>query len=93
MDEFRVDGWLIAPGRNTISKGTRAQKLEPRVMDLLVYFATHPNQVLSRDQILENVWPHRFVSDSTLETAVSALRRAFGDSPGCSKPFPSAATA
>ncbi len=48
-------------------------------MDLLAYLARHPGEVLSHDQILSGVWPHKYVTDSALQTAVSALRKALDD--------------
>jgi TolB-like protein len=48
-------------------------------MDLLVFLAEHQGEVLSGDRILRNVWPHTYVSDGALQTAVSALRKAVDD--------------
>lgn len=50
-------------------------------MDLLVYLAERPNEVLSHDQIFRDVWRNRFTGDSALQTAISALRKALGDNP------------
>jgi TolB-like protein/Tfp pilus assembly protein PilF len=57
------------------------RRIEPRAMDLLCYFAAHPGEVLGREQIIESVWPHTFITDSALQTAVSMLRKAFDDDP------------
>ncbi len=46
-----------------------------------MFFAQHPGEVLSRDLILSAVWPHAYVTDSVLQSAVSTLRKAFGDAP------------
>ena len=81
MQQFSIDEWVVIPGQNTIIRGDVEKRLEPRVMDLLVYFAKHPGEALSRDRIIGNVWPHAYVSDSALQTAVSALRKAFADDP------------
>ena len=79
MEQFSIDEWVVIPGQNAIVKGGAEKRIEPRVMDLLVYFAKHPGEALSRDRIIGNVWPHTYVSDSALQTAVSALRKAFAD--------------
>lgn len=43
---------------------------------LLVHFARHEGQVLSRDQLLEGVWGNStFISDRTIDTHVSHLRK------------------
>lgn len=81
METFRIDKWVVDPARNTISLGMDVRRIEPRAMDLLCYFASHPGEVLGREMIIERVWPHTFVTDSALQTAVSMLRKAFDDDP------------
>jgi Tol biopolymer transport system component len=48
-------------------------------MDVLVYLARHPREVMSKEQILEAVWPQQFVADSVLTRAIAELRRALHD--------------
>jgi len=49
--------------------------LAPKEYDLLVYFLTHQRHVLSRDQILEQVWGWDFNGDTrTVDVHVSWLR-------------------
>jgi len=80
-EEFTVADWSVHPDLNRISRDGEEVRLEPRVMDLLVYLASHGDEVLSRNRIVDDVWPEAFVGDDALLTAVSALRRAFGDDP------------
>jgi len=51
-------------------------------MDLLVYLARHPGEVVSKDRILEHVWQKRFVAESVLSRSVADLRRLLGDEAG-----------
>ncbi|MFO1112085.1 MAG: winged helix-turn-helix domain-containing protein [Bradyrhizobium sp.] len=51
--------------------------LQPRVFDLLVYLAHNRDRVVSKDELLEAVWPHVTVTDNSLQRAVSALRSVF----------------
>lgn len=81
MKAFKINDWTVTPDTNTVSDGRRHVHLEPRIMDLLIYFAENPGEVLSREEILTNVWQHTFVSDSALQAAVSTLRKAFNDNP------------
>ena len=48
--------------------------LQPRVFDLLVYLVHNRERVVSKDELLEAVWPHMTVTDNSLQRAVSALR-------------------
>lgn len=48
--------------------------LQPRVFDLLVYLFQNRDRVVSKDELLEAVWPNVTVTDNSLQRAVSALR-------------------
>ncbi|HMB58566.1 MAG TPA: winged helix-turn-helix domain-containing protein [Xanthomonadales bacterium] len=79
--EFHIAAWRVDPQGNRVWRGDRSHHLEPRAMDLLVYFAQRPNEILSRDQIFRDVWKGANVGESALHTAISALRRTFDDDP------------
>ena len=53
--------------------------LEPKAFAVLVEFLIHPDQMLSRDQLLDAVWGHVYVTQATLNRLVVQLRRALGD--------------
>jgi adenylate cyclase len=64
--ELRRDGDLVA--------------IEPKVFDLLVYLVATRQRVVTKDDLIGEVWDGRIVSDSALTTAVNAARVALGDS-------------
>jgi len=53
--------------------------VEPQVFDVLVHLVRHRDRVVSKDELIRVVWDGRFVSDDTLTSRVSAVRRAIGD--------------
>jgi DNA-binding winged helix-turn-helix (wHTH) protein/tetratricopeptide (TPR) repeat protein len=58
-------------------------KLEPRVFDVLLYLVRHRDRVVSKDELLNEVWHGQAVSESVLPTNVAAARRALrGDTAG-----------
>lgn len=58
-----------------VSRGDRAIDLTVKEFDLLEYLLTHPRQVFTRDQILEQVWGYDFMGDSNIiEVYVRYLR-------------------
>ncbi|MDJ0911886.1 MAG: winged helix-turn-helix domain-containing protein [Woeseiaceae bacterium] len=81
MAEFTIDDWTVSPERNTVARNGDERRLEPRVMDLLVYLARHAGKVVGREQLIEAVWPHTYISDSALQSAISTLRKALDDNP------------
>src|SRR5205807_686272 len=59
--------------------GGAVVRLEPKAFELLVYFSEHPEEVLSREQLIADVWGGKFVTDDAVMVAVYALRQAFDD--------------
>ncbi|WP_314958496.1 winged helix-turn-helix domain-containing protein [Bradyrhizobium cosmicum] len=54
--------------------------LRPKSFALLVYLARRPGRLLSKDELIEAVWPDVVVSDDSLVQCISELRAAFEDS-------------
>ena len=63
--ELRVDG--------------EAADLEAKPLEVLYQLLTHAGEVVTKDELLESVWPDTSVVDGSLATAVSKLRKALGD--------------
>jgi DNA-binding winged helix-turn-helix (wHTH) protein/tetratricopeptide (TPR) repeat protein len=63
-----------------LRQNASVKRVEPRVFDLLVFFALHPNRVFTHDELIEAVWRGRFVSDATVASCVKSARKALGDS-------------
>ena len=53
--------------------------LEPQAFDLLVCLIERRDHVVSKAELLDGVWGHRFVSEANLTTRVKEVRRAVGD--------------
>ncbi|MFC4276695.1 winged helix-turn-helix domain-containing tetratricopeptide repeat protein [Achromobacter aloeverae] len=51
----------------------------PKAFDLLVYLAKNRNRVVGRDELIDQVWNGRAVSESTVASHVNAVRAAVGD--------------
>ena len=77
---FIIEGWEIHPDACALRKNETAVHLEPKVMDLLVFMAQSPEQVFSREELLEEIWPNVIVSDEALTNAIIKLRKALKDS-------------
>lgn len=52
---------------------------EPKVFDLLCYLVTNRDRLVTRDELLENLWQGQVVSDTSLSNQIKAARRAIGD--------------
>lgn len=61
------------------TRAGREQVLEPRVYAVLVQLLMRAGDLVTRDQLLDAVWGHRFVTASTLNRVIALARRALGD--------------
>ena len=55
--------------------------LPPRVLGVLGLLVARPGEVVSRHELLEQVWKDAYVTDTSLAEAISFLRQALGDDP------------
>jgi DNA-binding winged helix-turn-helix (wHTH) protein len=58
--------------------GTRV-KLQPKVFEVLTYLIEHRERLVSKQELLEQLWPQQFVGETTLSSCIRAVRRAVGD--------------
>ena len=65
-------------GRELRVKG-RPVDLESKPLDVLLQLLLHAGEVVTKEELLESVWPDVMVVDGSLATAVSKLRKAMGD--------------
>jgi DNA-binding winged helix-turn-helix (wHTH) protein/tetratricopeptide (TPR) repeat protein len=77
--DFRLGDWLVSPNLNTISTNGTVIKLEPRVMEVLLYLSKNAGEVISKKMLIETVWAERFVTDEVITTSIFELRKALGD--------------
>ena len=74
-----MGSWLVQPSLNTVSRNGTSAQLEPKVMAVLVCLAEHAPEPVSKEKLLQAVWPDTFVGEGVLTRSVFELRRIFGD--------------
>lgn len=74
-----VGEWEVDPSLNELRRGDESLRIEPKAMELLVFLADRPGQVIGRSDLLEAIWPGVVVGDETLSQAITKLRKALGD--------------
>ena len=72
--EFRVDA-----DNACLWRGTEAVPLTPKAFDVLHYLVQHADRLVSKETLLDAVWPETAVSDVVVRVAIGELRRALGD--------------
>jgi len=65
--------------RVLLRRDGREVRIEPQAFDLLAYLVAHRGSMVRKEQLLDDVWGDRFVSESALTTRIKAVRQAVGD--------------
>src|SRR5579864_3112466 len=76
---LRIGDWCVNPASGQISRNGETLRLEERTMRLLLCLAEHPGEVVSIDDLLNQVWPGVTVTSDSVYQAVTSLRRQLGD--------------
>jgi DNA-binding winged helix-turn-helix (wHTH) protein len=77
--EITLAEWRVQPSLNRLTRGEVTVRIEPKLMDVLLFLAKHAGQVVSKDAIADAVWPELFISESVITRAIAGLRRALED--------------
>jgi len=62
-------------------KGSEEIKVRPKAFALLNYLLNRPGQLVTKEELLNAVWPETFVGDAVLKVTVGQLREALDDDP------------
>jgi transcriptional activator of cad operon len=76
---FRVGDWRVDPTSGEISRSGETVRLEARTLRLLLCLAEHSGQVVSIDDLLNQVWSGVTVTSDSVYQSVASLRRTLGD--------------
>ncbi|MCR9137713.1 MAG: AAA family ATPase [Alphaproteobacteria bacterium] len=77
---FKLGAWCIDPLSREVSDGTSTTRLSPKAMGVLTALDQASGQVVSRTELLDQVWAGVTVGEEVLTHAIAELRRAFKDS-------------
>src|SRR6202162_3714828 len=67
----------VLPHRRELLTEGRPLDLGGRAFDVLMMLIEASGAVVSKDTLMERVWPHRIIEENSLQHQISALRRAF----------------
>ena len=78
--QLQVQDVVMDEGTRDVRRAGRPIELSAREFDLLRLLMMHPNQVLPRDRILDQVWGYNFFGDANnVEVYIRYLRQKLGD--------------
>jgi len=76
---FKFADCTFDNARRELRRGRDLLSVEPLVLDVLEFLLRNRERVISKDELIKEVWDGRFISDSTVSSRLTALRQAVGD--------------
>src|SRR5215469_9591437 len=77
--QYRCGAFLVDLGNRRFLHQGREVTLEPRVFAVIAQLLSRSDELVTRNELLDAVWGHRYVTPSTLSRIIALARRAFGD--------------
>src|SRR5215469_707174 len=77
--QYHCGNFLVDLGNQRFLHQGREVALEPRVFAVIAQLLKRSNELVTRNELLDAVWGHRYVTPSTLNRLIALARRAFGD--------------
>ena len=76
---YSIGEYEISEGSHELLHNGEPEKVEPLIFKLLLFMFKNPNKALSREELIDNVWDSRVISDSALSATICTARHAIGD--------------
>ena len=76
---YRFGQFELDDSARELRAGGRLVEAEPKAFDLLVHLIRHRDRAVSKDELLNEIWPQQIVTETALTRAIMKARRAVGD--------------
>lgn len=76
---WQIEKFIFCEKQQNLTSKGQVHQLEPMVVELLAHFCRHTNQIISRDQLIEQVWLGRIITDNAVSKVVTKLRKHLND--------------
>jgi DNA-binding winged helix-turn-helix (wHTH) protein len=77
--EISFGPFRLFRARRLLLKGSEPVPVGGRAFDLLIALVERPGEVVSKSELIAEVWPETFVAEGNLKVRIAALRRALAD--------------
>src|ERR1700754_4445464 len=78
-DAISFGPFSLIAGERLLTRDGAPVELGARALDVLITLVSRPNEVVSKKDLLDRVWPDVTVEESSLRFALAGLRKALGD--------------
>src|SRR5882672_1253975 len=77
--KLRFGPFELSIGERVLRRDGQVLPLGGRALDILIYLAEHPGEVIAKQELMDHVWPDVTVEEGSLRVHVAAIRKALGD--------------
>jgi DNA-binding winged helix-turn-helix (wHTH) protein/class 3 adenylate cyclase len=77
---YTFGDYILDSARRELRRQGRPVPLEPKGYQVLLYLVQHRERLVTKDELLEQVWPEVYVIDTTVSRCLTLVRKAVGDS-------------
>jgi len=79
---YECGPFRLEPTEQRLTRDGRPVSLTPKTFELLVFLIRNQGRLVTKDEIMEAVWPGSFVEEANLTVSISVLRKALGEKEG-----------
>jgi DNA-binding winged helix-turn-helix (wHTH) protein/tetratricopeptide (TPR) repeat protein len=76
---YEFGPYRIDPNRNLLFRGEEAIPLTSKSFETLLVLIEHGNQEISKEELMQKLWPNTFVEEANLTKHISMVRKALGE--------------
>ncbi|HWX29112.1 MAG TPA: winged helix-turn-helix domain-containing protein [Steroidobacteraceae bacterium] len=77
--KLRFDPFELSIGERVLRRDGQVLPLGDRALDILIYLADRPGEVIAKQELIDHVWSDVTVEEGSLRVHVAAIRKALGD--------------
>src|SRR5215475_7556928 len=79
MSTYTFGPFSLIPNRFVLASNGASQQLTPRLLAVLQYLITNRNRVVTKEELITEVWNGSFIEEGIVARTVSTLRALLGD--------------
>ena len=79
MEKLKFGPFELSIGERLLRREGVALRLGGRALDILIYLAERPGEVIAKQELIDHVWSDVTVEEGSLRVHVAAIRKALGD--------------
>jgi DNA-binding winged helix-turn-helix (wHTH) protein/tetratricopeptide (TPR) repeat protein len=75
---YEFDSFLLDPKRRRLFRNGEVVPLTAKLFDILLLLVSNDGEVVTKEELMKEIWQEQFVEDNNLTVSISAIRKALG---------------